>query len=66
MSTKPLTSQDVVFRRALLALPRPLRDVLVDADLDDPGILRAYPRSTVAQLGIGDDAPPLDLRRRLT
>ena len=66
MSTQPLSTQDVVFRKALVALPQALRDALAEAELDDPGLLRAYPRSTVTQLGIGDHAPPLDLRRRLT
>ena len=66
MSPQPLSSQDVVFRRALFALPQPLRDALLDVELDDPGILGAYPRSTVAQLGTGDHAPPMDLRRRPT
>ena len=66
MSTQPLSTQDVVFRKALVALPQALRDKLAEAELDDPGLLRAYPRSTVTLLGIGDHAPPLDLRRRLT
>ena len=59
-------SQDVVFRRALSSLSRPLRDALAEAELDDPGLLRAYPRSSAAELGIGDHAPPLDQRGRLT
>ena len=66
MATRaPMMPQDVVFRRALMALPQPLRVALTEAELDDPGLLRAYPRATAAQLGF-DHAPPLDLRRRLT
>ena len=42
MSTQPLSTQDVVFRKALVALPQALRDALVEAELDDPGLLRAF------------------------
>ena len=45
---------------------QPLKDALAQAELYDPGLLRAYPRSSAAQLGFGDHAPPLDSRRRLT
>ena len=66
MTTPPMMPQDVVFRRAFQQLPQPLRDAMTDAELNDPGLLRAYPRSTAAQLGLGDHAPPLDSRRRMT
>ena len=66
MTTPPMMSQDLVFRRALLALPQPPQEALAEAELDDPGLLRAYPRSSAAQLGIGDHAPSSDLRRRFT
>ena len=48
-----------------MALPQPLRVALTEAELDDLGLLRAYPRATAAQLGF-DHAPPLDQRRRHT
>ena len=65
-SLAPMMPQDVVFRRAFQLLPQPLKQALAEAELDDPGLLRAYPRSSAAQLGIGDHTPPLDSRRRLT
>ena len=48
-----------------MALPQPLRVALTEAELDDPGLLLAYPRATAAQLGF-EHAPPSDQRRRHT
>ena len=42
MSTRPLSTQDVLFRRALLALPQPLEDALAEAELDDPDLLQSW------------------------
>ena len=64
-SLAPMMPQDAVFRRALMALPQPLRVALTEAELDDPGLFLAYPRATAAQLGF-DHAPPSDQRRRHT
>ena len=61
MSSRLLSTQDVVFRRALLALPQPLRDALAEAELDDPG-----PRDwrTRAALGLTQKAHEEGRRRQ--
>ena len=62
-SLAPMMPQVVVLRRAFWLLPQ---QVLAEAELDDQAVLRAYRRSSPAQLGLGDHALPLDSRRRLT
>ena len=61
MSSRLLSTQDVVFRRALLALPQPLRDALAEAELDDPG-----PRDwrTLAAFGLTQKAHEEGRRRQ--
>ena len=41
-----------MFRRALRALPEPLVKALVEAELDDPVLLRSYRPGSLAKLGL--------------
>ena len=47
-----LTGCDALFRKALKALPVQLREALVEAELDDPVVLRSFPRASQLRLGI--------------
>ena len=46
------SQEDALFRTYLEDLPGPLLDALVKRKLTDPGLLRAYPRSSPEKLGI--------------
>ena len=43
---------DVVFRRALRALPGPVQEALVRAELDDPVLLRSFRPASLEKLGL--------------
>ena len=47
-----LVSQDPFFLAALKKLPDPLQVALRDSDVDDPGLLTAFPVLSVAELGL--------------
>ena len=47
-----LVSQDPFFLAALKKLPDPLRVALRDSDIDDPGLLAAFPVLSAAELGL--------------
>ena len=44
--------RDGLFRKALKALPVQLREALVEAELDDPVVLRSFPRASLSRLGV--------------
>ena len=45
--------RDALFRKALKALPEHAsRSALVEAELDDPVVLRSFPRASLARLGV--------------
>ena len=47
-----LVSQDPFFLAALRKLPDPLRVALRDSDIDDPGLLTAFPVLSAEELGL--------------
>ena len=51
-SVQMVSQGDGVFRRALRALPEPLVKALVEAELDDPVLLRSYRPASLAKLGL--------------
>ena len=51
MSSK-LGGRDGLFRKALKSLPVQLREALVEAELDDPVVLRSFPRASLSRLGV--------------
>ena len=44
--------RDALFRKALKALPVQLREALVEAELDDPVVLRSFPRASLSRLEV--------------
>ena len=48
-----MVSPDPFFSAALKRLPDPLQVALRDSDIDDPGLLIAFPVLSVAELGLG-------------
>ena len=51
-TSTPFSQADFLSQSYLGQLPEALRDTLITKKLADPGILRAYPRSTLEQLGL--------------
>ena len=51
-TSTPFSQADFLFQSYLGQLPEALRDALITKKLADPGILRAYPRFTLEQLGL--------------
>ena len=42
----------MLFRKALKGLPTTLLPALVEAELDDPVVLRSFPRASAVRLGV--------------
>ena len=56
LSTMSCAHFDGLFRKALKGLPATLLAALVDAELDNPVVLRSFPRATAARLGLLEGA----------
>ena len=53
-SSRSVSHGDTVFGAVVARLPVELRDAMLENGLDNPGVLRHYPRATLHELGLSE------------